>query len=74
MTHEPASLPGTVTQWLLAWGRSDKQGLNHLLPAVDEQLHRLGAVLLQISGATVEREWVFARAGRFETIEGAGPG
>lgn len=41
MTDDPATPSGTVTQWLLAWGRSDKQGLDRMLPVVYEELHRL---------------------------------
>jgi hypothetical protein len=43
MTDDPVAPPGAVTQWLLDWGRSDKQDLDQMLPVVYEELHRLTA-------------------------------
>jgi RNA polymerase sigma factor (TIGR02999 family) len=43
MTHDPATPPGDVTQWLLDWGRSDKQDLDRMLPVVYQELHRLAS-------------------------------
>ena len=43
MTDESASPSGAITQWLLDWGRSDKQGLDQMLPVVYEELHRLAS-------------------------------
>lgn len=41
MTDDSASSSDAVTQWLLAWGRSDKQGLDRMLPVLYDELHRL---------------------------------
>ena len=41
MSQDPDPRTGAVTQWLLEWDRSDKQGLDHMLPVVYEELHRL---------------------------------
>lgn len=56
MTDDPMSPPGEVTQWLLAWGRSDKQGLDQMLPVVYEELHRLAAQYLsrEATGHTLQ--------------------
>ena len=43
MTDDPASPSGAITQWLLDLGRSDKQGLDQMLPVVYEELHRLAS-------------------------------
>src|SRR3954462_12269775 len=43
MTDESDSPSGAVTQWLLDWGRSDKKGLDRMLPVVYEELHRMAA-------------------------------
>ncbi|MEP6689438.1 MAG: sigma-70 family RNA polymerase sigma factor, partial [Gemmatimonadales bacterium] len=43
MTDDSASSQGAVTQWLLDWGRSDKQGLDQMLPVVYQELHRLAS-------------------------------
>src|SRR5262245_49629257 len=32
MTDDSASPSGAITQWLLDWGRSDKKGLDQMLP------------------------------------------
>jgi hypothetical protein len=41
MTDDPATPSGAVTQWLLDWGRNDKQGLDQMLPVAYAELHRL---------------------------------
>jgi RNA polymerase sigma-70 factor, ECF subfamily len=46
MTDDSASTPGAVTQWLLDWGRNDKQGLDQMLPVVYNELHRLASSYL----------------------------
>jgi RNA polymerase sigma factor (TIGR02999 family) len=38
--------PGAVTQWLLDGGRSDKHGLDAMLPVVYDELHRLATQCL----------------------------
>ncbi len=50
MTDDPATPSGAVTQWLLDWGRNDKQGLDQMLPVVYEELHRLAAHYLSREG------------------------
>jgi RNA polymerase sigma factor (TIGR02999 family) len=42
---------GAVTQWLLDWGRSDKQGLDQMLPVVYQELHQLATLYLSREGA-----------------------
>jgi RNA polymerase sigma factor (TIGR02999 family) len=56
MTEDPASAPGAVTQWLLDWGRSDKQGLDRMLPVVYQELHRLAGHYLsgEAAGHTLQ--------------------
>lgn len=56
MTDDPATSSGDVTQWLLAWGRSDKQGLDQMLPVVYQELHRLGSQYLsrEATGHTLQ--------------------
>src|SRR5919107_4493558 len=46
MTHDSDSPSGAITQWLLDWGRSDKPGLDQMLPVVYEELHRLASQYL----------------------------
>ena len=55
MTDSPAA-PGAVTQWLLDWGRKDKQGLDQMLPVVYEELHRLATRYLshEATGHTLQ--------------------
>ena len=43
MPDEPPSPKGAITQWLVDWGRSDKRGLDQMLPVLDEELHRLAS-------------------------------
>ena len=50
MTDDSASPPGAVTQWLLDWGRSDKRGLDQMLPVLYEELHRLASHYLSREG------------------------
>src|SRR5262249_5842525 len=56
MTDDPATPPGAVTQWLLDWGRTDKQGLDQMLPVVYEELHRLASHYLsqEATGHTLQ--------------------
>src|SRR5689334_14781153 len=49
MTDDPVT-SGAVTQWLLDWGRNDKQALDQMLPVVYEELHRLAAHYLSREG------------------------
>ena len=49
MTDDRAA-QGAVTQWLLDRGRSDKRGLDDMLPVVYEELHRLAAAYLSREG------------------------
>src|SRR5215211_2325320 len=55
MTDDRAT-QGTVTQWLLDWSRSDKQGLDQMLPVVYDELHRLAAQYLsrEATGHTLQ--------------------
>lgn len=55
MTDSPAA-PGAVTQWLLDWGRKDKQGLDQMLPVVYDELHRLATRYLsrEATGHTLQ--------------------
>jgi RNA polymerase sigma factor (TIGR02999 family) len=41
MTDDIPTPPGAATQWLLDWGRNDKQGLDQMLPVLYAELHRL---------------------------------
>ena len=43
MTEESDIPSGAITQWLLDWGRSDKAGLDQMLPVVYQELHRLAS-------------------------------
>jgi RNA polymerase sigma-70 factor (ECF subfamily) len=56
MTDESDSPSGAVTQWLLDWGRSDKKGLDRMLPVVYEELHRMAAHYLsqEATGHTLQ--------------------
>jgi RNA polymerase sigma-70 factor, ECF subfamily len=56
MTDESDSPSGAVTQWLLDWGRSDKKGLDQMLPVVYEELHRMAAHYLsqEATGHTLQ--------------------
>src|SRR6188472_3903040 len=56
MTDDSASPSGAITQWLLDWGRSDKTGLDQMLPVVYEELHRLAAHYLsrEATGHTLQ--------------------
>ena len=56
MTDESDSPSGAITQWLLDWGRSDKKGLDQMLPVVYEELHRLAAHYLgrEATGHTLQ--------------------
>jgi len=56
MTDDHAAPPGAVTQWLLDWSRSDKQGLDQMLPVVYDELHRLAAQYLsrEATGHTLQ--------------------
>lgn len=55
MTDQPTS-PGAITQWLLDLRRSDKQGLDQMLPVVYEELHRLATQYLsrEATGHTLQ--------------------
>jgi RNA polymerase sigma factor (TIGR02999 family) len=46
MPDDFASPSGAITQWLLDWGRNDKQGLDQMLPVVYQELHRLASSYL----------------------------
>lgn len=50
MADPPAASPGALTQWLLDWGRHDKEGLDQMLPVVYEELHRLAVQYLGREG------------------------
>jgi RNA polymerase sigma factor (TIGR02999 family) len=56
MTDDPVTPPGAVTQWLLDWGRSDKQGRDQVLPVVYNELHRLATRYLsrEATGHTLQ--------------------
>jgi RNA polymerase sigma factor (TIGR02999 family) len=56
MTDDSASTPGAVTQWPLDWGRSDKRGLDQMLPVLYEELHRLASLYLsrEATGHTLQ--------------------
>ena len=56
MTDDSASSLGAVTQWLLEWARSDKQGLDRMLPVVYDELHRLAVHYLgrEATGHTLQ--------------------
>jgi RNA polymerase sigma factor (TIGR02999 family) len=56
MTDDSASPPGAVTQWLLDWGRSDKRGLDQMLPVLYEELHRVASQYLgrEATGHTLQ--------------------
>jgi RNA polymerase sigma factor (TIGR02999 family) len=55
MTDQPTT-PGAITQWLLDLRRSDKQGLDQMLPVVYEELHRLATQYLsrEATGHTLQ--------------------
>ena len=56
MTDDSAITPGAVTQWLLDRGRSDKRGLDQMLPVLYEELHRLASHYLsrEATGHTLQ--------------------
>ena len=56
MTDDSASPSGAITQWLLDWGRSDKKGLDQMLPVFYEELHRMAAHYLsrEATGHTLQ--------------------
>jgi RNA polymerase sigma factor (TIGR02999 family) len=56
MTQDPAPPPADVTQWLLDWGKSDKQALDQMLPVLYGELHRLAVRYLnrEVSGHTLQ--------------------
>lgn len=56
MTDDPVAPPGAITQWLLDWGRSDKQELDQMLPVVYGELHRLATQYLsrEATGHTLQ--------------------
>jgi RNA polymerase sigma factor (TIGR02999 family) len=56
MNDDSASPSGAVTQWLLDWGRSDKQALDQMLPVIYEELHRLASHYLsrEATGHTLQ--------------------
>ena len=56
MTDELDPPSGAITQWLLDWGRSDKKGLDQMLPVVYEELHRMAAHYLsrEATGHTLQ--------------------
>ncbi len=51
MTRDPAVAPAAVTQWLLDWGKNDKQALDHMVPVLYGELHRLAVHYLNREGA-----------------------
>jgi RNA polymerase sigma factor (TIGR02999 family) len=46
MSDDSAPAQGAITQWLLDWGRSGKQGLDSMLPVLYQELHRLASSYL----------------------------
>ncbi|HET6578916.1 MAG TPA: sigma-70 family RNA polymerase sigma factor [Gemmatimonadales bacterium] len=46
MTDDSAPDQGAVTQWLLHWDKSDKRGLDQMLPVLYQELHRIAASYL----------------------------
>lgn len=50
MSEQPADRTTAVTDWLLQLGRSDKHGLDAMLPLVYDELHRLAEVYLSREG------------------------
>jgi RNA polymerase sigma-70 factor (ECF subfamily) len=56
MNDDSASPSGAVTQWLLDWGRSDKQALDQMLPVLYQELHRLSSHYLsrEATGHTLQ--------------------
>src|SRR5215218_9457443 len=56
MTDDPAQTDAAVTQWLLDWGRSDKQALDQMLPVLYQELHRVAASCLsrEATGHTLQ--------------------
>jgi RNA polymerase sigma factor (TIGR02999 family) len=56
MADAPAAPPGAVTDWLLGLSRSDKQGLDQMLPVLYAELHRLAAGYLsrEATGHTLQ--------------------
>jgi RNA polymerase sigma-70 factor (ECF subfamily) len=56
MTDPPVAPPGAITQWLLDWGRSDKQELDQMLPVLYGELHRLATQYLsrEATGHTLQ--------------------
>ena len=56
MPKEPAPPEGPITQWLLDWGRNDKQGLDQMLPVLYQELHRLASSYLsrEVPGHTLQ--------------------
>jgi RNA polymerase sigma factor (TIGR02999 family) len=56
MTDDSPSTSGAVTQWLLDWGRSDKRGLDQMLPVLYEELRRLAShyLSLEATGHTLQ--------------------
>jgi RNA polymerase sigma-70 factor (ECF subfamily) len=43
MADDSTTRPGAATQWLLDWGRNDKQGLDQMLPVLYQELYRLAS-------------------------------
>ncbi len=56
MSDTPLTTTGAVTQWLLDWESSGKQGLDEMLPVVYAELHRLAAQYLgrEATGHTLQ--------------------
>jgi RNA polymerase sigma factor (TIGR02999 family) len=56
MTDTPAAPQGAITQWLLDGARSDKEGLDGMLPLVYDELHRLATQYLsrEATGHTLQ--------------------
>ena len=56
MTDEAPPPLGAITQWLLDWGRNDKRGLDHMLPVLYQELHRLASSYLsrEVPGHTLQ--------------------
>ena len=50
MSEQPADRSTALTDWLLQLGRSDKHGLDAMLPLVYDELHRLAEVYLSREG------------------------
>ena len=71
-----SAAPGDITQLLLNWGQGSTEALDELLPRMQGKLRFFGgldvketAAALEISPATVKRDWATARAFLFEALQ-----